>query len=147
MNKLAPNLTHAATLLAAFLISATAGATGPAPFHGAPDSMYDPGSQYTASLDQTHNQWHLQPASGDDLLIDTGTCATGTMVPAGVWLVVRDAKGRPELLAPSVTPLRRGESERVALRSCGKASGRELAVPQTVLDLLTERSGAIYVYN
>lgn len=147
MNKLAPNLASSATLIAAMLISAVAGAVGPAPFHAPPDSMYDPGSQYTASLDQTHNQWHLQPASGDDLLIDTGTCATGTMVPAGVWLVVRDAQGRPELLAPSVTPLPRGATERVALRSCGKATGSELAVPQTVLDLLAERSGAIYVYN
>ena len=147
MNKLAASLTPSATLVAALLICASAGAVGPTPFHNAPDSMYDPGSQYTASLDQTHNQWRLQPASGDDLLIDTGTCATGTMVPAGVWLVVRDPQGRPELLAPSVTPLPRGVSERVTLRSCGKATGRELAVPQTVLDLLAERSGAIYVYN
>ena len=142
MNKLAPTLA-----LSTMLISAGAGATGPAPFHGAPDSMYDPGSQYTASLDQTHNQWRLQPANGDDLVIDTGTCATGTMVPSGVWLVVRDPQGRPELLAPSVTRLPRGMPDRVALRSCGKATGGELAVPQTVLDLLSERSGAIYVYN
>ena len=146
MNKLAPTLA-AALSASALLISAAAGAAGPAPFHGAPDSMYDPGSQYTASLDQTHNQWRLQPANGDDLVIDTGTCATGTMVPSGVWLVVRDPQGRPELLAPSVTLLPRGVSERVPLRSCGKATGRELAVPQTVLDLLGERSGAIYVYN
>lgn len=147
MNKLAPDSAHAAIAIAAMLISATAGAAGPAPFHGAPDSMYDAGSQYTASLDQTHNQWRLQPASGDDLVIDTGTCATGTMVPSGVWLVVRDPQGRPELLAPSVTRLPHGVPDRVALRSCGKATGRELAVPQTVLDLLSERSGAIYVYN
>ncbi|OGT60332.1 MAG: hypothetical protein A3E01_16025 [Gammaproteobacteria bacterium RIFCSPHIGHO2_12_FULL_63_22] len=147
MNKLAPTLAAAALSVSAMLISAAAGAAGPAPFHGAPDSMYDPGSQYTASLDQTHNQWRLQPASGDDLIIDTGTCATGTMVPSGVWLVVRDPQGRPELLAPSVTRLPHGVPDRVALRSCGKATGRELAVPQTVLDLLSERSGAIYVYN
>ena len=146
MNKLAPTLA-AALSVSAMLISAGAGAVGPAPFHGAPDSMYDPGSQYTASLDQTHNQWRLQPANGDDLVIDTGTCATGTMVPSGVWLVVRDPQGRPELLAPSVTRLPQGVPDRVALRSCGKATGRELAVPQTVLDLLGERSGAIYVYN
>ena len=147
MTKLAPNPATVAVLIGAMLVSAAVGAAGPAPLHGPPDSMYDPGSQYTASLDQTLNQWHLQPASGDDLLIDTGTCATGTMVPTGVWLVVRDAQGRPELLAPSVTPLPRGATERVSLRSCGKASGRELAVPQTVLDLLAERSGAIYVYH
>ncbi|MBC7656461.1 MAG: hypothetical protein H7147_04715 [Frankiaceae bacterium] len=147
MTKLAPNPATVAILIGAMLASPAVGAAGPAPLHGPPDSMYDPGSQYTASLDQTLNQWHLQPASGDDLLIDTGTCATGAMVPTGVWLVVRDAQGRPELLAPSVTPLPRGATERVSLRSCGKASGRELAVPQTVLDLLAERSGAIYVYH
>ena len=151
MTKLAPHPATVATLIGAMLASSAVGAAvsaaGPAPLHAAPDSMYDPGSQYTASLDQTRNQWHLQPASGDDLLIYTGTCATGTMVPTGVWLVVRDPQGRPELLAPSVTPLPRGATERVSLRSCGKASGRELAVPQTVLDLLAERSGAIYVYH
>lgn len=147
MTKLAPNPATVAILIGAMLASSAVGAAGPAPLHGPPDSMYDPGSQYTASLDQTLNQWHLQPASGDDLLIDTGTCATGAMAPTGVWLVVRDAQGRPELLAPSVTPLPRGATERVSLRSCGKASGRELAVPQTVLDLLAERSGAIYVYH
>src|SRR3990167_5433738 len=147
MNKLAPTLAAAALSVSAMLISAAAGAAGPAPFHGAPDSRYAPGSQYTASLDQTHNQWRLQPASGDDLIIDTGTCATGTMVPSGVWLVGGDPQGRAELLAPSVTRLPHGVPDRVALRSCGKATGRELAVPETVLDLLSERSGAIYVYN
>ena len=145
MNKLAPFLVAAA--IAATIMSAAVGAAVPAPFHAASDSMYDPGSQYTASLDQTHNQWRLQPANGDDLVIDIGTCATGTMLPSGVWLVVRDRQGRPELLAPSVTRLPHGVPDRVALRSCGQASGRELAVPQTVLDLLSERSGAIYVYQ
>ena len=146
MNTLAATLARTAFAIGAVLISAAAGAE-PALLHGVPDSMYDPGSQYTASLDQTHNLWRLQPANGDDLLIDTGTCATGTMLPTGVWLVVRDTQGRPELLAPSVTRLPRGGSDRVPLRGCGRATGRELAVPQTVLDLLAERSGAIYVYN
>ena len=80
-------------------------------------------------------------------MIDTGTCATGAMIPAGVWLLVHDAQGRPELLAPSVTALPPGMSDRVALRSCDRASGRELAVPQALLDLLDDRTGAIYVYN
>lgn len=147
MHKLAPSPTFAVIAIAHMLMSAAAVAAGPTPLHGAPNSMYDPGSQYTASLDQTHNQWHLQPVNGDDLVIDTGTCATGTMLPGGVWLVVRDRQGRPELLAPSVTRLPHGVPDRVALRSCGQATGRELAVPQTVLDLLSEHSGAIYVYH
>lgn len=133
--------------LSAMLISAAASATSPSPLHAAPESVYVPGGQYTASLDQTHNQWRLQPVTGQDLVIDTGTCATGAMVPSGVWLLVRDVRGRPELLAPSVTALPPGVPDRVALRSCDRANGRDLAVPQAILDLLGERTGAVYVYN
>lgn len=133
--------------LTAMMISTAASADLSVPLHEAADPVYAPGSQYTASLDQTHNQWRLQPLSGQDLVIDTGTCATGAMIPAGVWLLVRDAQGRPELLAPSVTVLPPGLSDRVELRSCERASGRQLAVPQALLDLLDDRTGAIYVYN
>ena len=44
-----------------------------------------------------------------------------------------------------MTALPPGMSDRVALRSCDRASGRELAVPQALLDLLDDRTGAIYV--
>ena len=133
--------------LTAMLISTAASATRSTPLHEATDAVYSPGGQYTASLDQTHNQWRLQPLTGQDLVIDTGTCATGAMIPAGVWLLVHDAQGRPELLAPSVTALPPGMPDRVALRSCDRASGRELAVAQALLDLLDDSTGAIYVYN
>lgn len=113
----------------------------------ASEPVYNAGSQYTATLDQTHNQWLLQPINGQDVTIDAGACATGTMVPTGVWLLVIDDQGRPELLAPSATRLPTGTSDRVALRACDKAHGRELAVPQSVLDLLTANTGAIYVSN
>ena len=36
-------------------------------------------------------------------------------------------------------------SGRVALRACDQAHGRDLAVPQTVLDLLADGTGAILV--
>lgn len=111
------------------------------------ESVYNPGSQYTATLDQTYNRWRLQPVNGQDVLIDTGACSTGAMVPTGLWLLVIDSQGRPELLAPSVTRLPAGSPDRVALRACDKAQGRELAVPQSVLDLLTANTGAIYVHN
>ena len=133
--------------LTAMLISTAANASPATPLHEAADPVYSPGGQYTASLDQTHNQWRLQPLTGQDLVIDTGTCATGAMIPAGLWLLVHDAQGRPELLAPSVTALPPGMPDRVALRSCDRANGRELAVPQALLDLLDDRTGAIYVYN
>ncbi len=133
--------------ISAMLLSAAASAARPQPLHEPAESFYVAGNQYTASLDQTHNQWRLQPASGEDLVIDTGTCATGTMIPAGVWLLVRDERGRPELLAPSVTPLPAGSADHVALRSCETAQGSELAVPAALLKLLGERTGAVYVYD
>lgn len=108
-------------------------------------SVYRPGSEYTATLDQTGNRWLLQPIAGQDVSVDIGACATGAMVPAGVWLLVFDDNGLPGLLAPSATRLPSGQSGYVALRDCGQARGRELAVPQVVLDLLTATTGAIYV--
>jgi len=116
-------------------------ASAPAP------ALYTPGSEYTATLDQTRSLWRLMPANGQDVVIDTGACATGAMVPTGVWLLVVDGQGRPELVAPSVTRLPSGSPDRIALRPCDQAHGRQLAVPQTVLDLLAASTGAIYVDN
>lgn len=110
-------------------------------------ATYTPGGQYTATFYQTRNHWRLQPANGQDVVIDAGACANGAMVPAGVWLLVIGDAGRPELVAPSVTHLPAGSSDRIGLRSCDRAQGRELAVPQTVLDLLAINTGAIYVID
>lgn len=141
------NKTTTFMAISAMLLSAAASAARPQPLHEPAESFYVAGNQYSASLDQTHNQWRLQPASGEDLVVDLGTCATGTMIPAGVWLLVRDSRGRPELLAPSVTPLPLGASDHVALRSCETAQGSDLAVPAALLKLLGERTGAVYVYD
>ena len=111
------------------------------------EPIYSAGGQYTATLDQTHNLWRLQPANGQDLIVHTGTCATGNMVPPGVWLLVIGKDGRPELLAPSVTRLPPGSPERISMRACNLAHGHDLAVPQSLLDLLTANTGAIYVSN
>lgn len=138
MNPLTP-LAIAATLLFA---GVTRAETLPAA-----EAVYRAGSEYTATLDQSHNRWRLQPVNGQDVDIDIGTCATGAMVPAGVWLLVIDDSGRPALVAPSATPLPTGLGERIALRACDKAQGQDLAVPQIVLDLLTVNTGAIYVRN
>ena len=141
------NKTTTFMAISAMLLSAAASAARPQPMHEPAESFYVAGNQYSASLDQTHNQWRLQPASGEDLVVDLGTCATGTMIPAGVWLLVRDSRGRPELLAPSVTPLPLGAPDHVALRSCETAQGSDLAVPAALLKLLGERTGAVYVYD
>jgi len=105
--------------------------------------QYIAGSQYTAELNQTTGHWRLLPANGQDVVIDTGTCATGAVHPNGLWLLVRDASGRPELLAPSTTPLPAGSPDRIAIRSCDQATGNALAVPQVVIDLLTADTGAV----
>jgi len=114
---------------------------------GIDEPVYTAGSQYTATLTQTGSQWRLQPIAGQDIAISTGTCATGAMVAPGLWLVVRDAHGGLELVAPSATILPAGRPGRVALRACDEAHGRDLAVPQTVLDLLAGNTGAILVQD
>jgi hypothetical protein len=108
---------------------------------------YSAGSQYTASLDRTSGHWRLQPTAGQDIEIKTGLCPTGTTVPAGLWLLVRDASGRPELLAPSNTVLPTGRPDRLPLRACDQAGDSQLAVPQTLLDLLAQNTGAILVHD
>lgn len=133
----------AALALAAALASTSATAqpaTVEAPYYVA-------GSQYTASLDRTSGHWRLQPTAGQDIEINTGLCPTGTTVPAGLWLLVRDADGRPELLAPSTTPLPAGRADRVPLRACDQAGDRQLALPQTLIDLLASNTGAILVHD
>ena len=136
--------------ITSLLCSSAAFALSPSPGAGAAwaaDPGFSAGGQYTATLDQTRNQWRLQPADGQDITIDTGRCATGAMVPAGLWLLVTDGRGRVELVAPSVTRLPAGRADRIALRPCDKAQGGELAVPQVLLDLLTNNTGAVYVRN
>jgi hypothetical protein len=130
-------------LTAALLPSGLLAATLPAA--DAAEAVFVPGGQYTATLDQTQNVWRFLPMNGQDVVVDAGRCSTGAMAPVGVWLLQLDREGRPELVAPSVTKLPPGASDHIALRACDQARGRELAVPQTVLDLLAENTGAVYV--
>ena len=137
----APTKALLSTLLTAMLLpSGLSAATLPAE-----EAVFVPGGQFTATFDQTQNVWRFLPMNGQDVVVDAGACATGAMAPVGVWLLQLDRQGRPELVAPSVTPLPAGASDHIALRACDQAQGRELAVPQTVLDLLATNTGAIYV--
>jgi len=132
-------------LTAALLPSGLAAATLGTASGGDGEAVFVPGGQFTASYDQTQNVWRFLPMNGQDVVVDAGRCTTGAMAPVGVWLLQLDRAGRPELVAPSVTRLPAGASDHIALRACDLAQGRELAVPQTVLDLLAENTGAIYV--
>ena len=133
------------TVLATALLAVQASAATPG--FDANEAVYVPGGQYTATLDQTQNVWRFLPLDGQDVQIDAGACRTGAMAPVGVWLLQLDRNGLHELVAPSTTPLPAGSPDHIALRSCGQAQGRELAVPQTVLDLLSSNTGAVYVGN
>ena len=145
MRSLTTALLSTTLLTVALLPSGLAAAPARASLVDPNEPVYVPGGQYTATLDQTQNVWRFLPMNGQDLLIDAGTCSTGAMAPAGVWLLLLDNRGRPELVAPSNTRLPAGSPDRIALRACDQASGRELAVPQAVLDLLADNTGAIYV--
>ncbi len=105
--------------------------------------------QYTATLDQGSQHWTLLPIEGQgvEIFSPERQCAGGESIPVGVWLVTEDGRGRPELLAPSVTHLPPGHDGRIALVACGTEvdSGPSLAAPQILIDVLTERTGAIYV--
>jgi hypothetical protein len=132
-------------LTAALLPSGLAAAPIHAPAIDPTEPVYVPGGQYTATLDQTQNVWRFLPMNGQDVVIDAGRCSTGAMAPVGVWLLQLDRNGRPQLLAPSATHLPAGSPDHIALRACDQAHGNELAVPQTVLDLLAANTGAVYV--
>jgi hypothetical protein len=134
-------------LTAALLPSGLAAAPLGTAAVSADEAVFVPGGQFTASFDQTQNVWRFLPMNGQDVVVDAGRCSTGAMAPVGVWLLQLDGAGRPELVAPSVTPLPVGAPDHIALRACDEASGPELAVPQTVLDLLATNTGAIYVDN
>lgn len=108
------------------------------------------GGQYTAVLSQGQQSWRLLPADGVDLAVSAvAGCEPGDRLPEGIWLVTRDAQGRPMLSAPSVTALPAGHPEQVALRPCGGADGEGLfvAAPQGLIDWLGYNTGAIYVEN
>jgi hypothetical protein len=114
-----------------------------------PEPVFIAGSQYSATLHQRSHQWQLLSADGADLNVaNTGpACAAQVPMPDGVWLVTRDAQGRPELVAPSVTTLPKGHDGHVRLIACGESGGgaRTLAAPKALIDWLSNSAGAVYV--
>lgn len=115
----------------------------------ADEPVFIAGGQYTATLDQRTRQWRLLPMDGRDVEVASpaGECTQGPAIPKGVWLVTRNVKGRPELLAPSVTPLPAGHSDRVQLLACGESGdgSPSLAVPPELIEWLSARAGAVYI--
>jgi hypothetical protein len=127
------------------LLGATIAHAEPVPPIEDAGPVFNAASQYTAVYQQSLGQWRILPATGQDLAIATGDCATGRAIPAGLWLVTRDDEGRVQLLAPSTTALPDGASDTVAVRACDQAEPGALFLPQPLIDLLASESGAVLV--
>lgn len=133
------------TVLVAFGVAQAGGRSEPA--KDAP--YYQEGSQYTAVWEQARQSWRLVPAEGAPIVVSAqiGTGCASQPAPKGLWLVTRDAEGRPELLAPSSTALPAGHGGVLALKACGQAGPEEAAVtaPQALIDWLVQSAGAVMV--
>ena len=110
------------------------------------DPVYQAGGQYTAVLNSVNSQWRLLPSDGQDFAIELGeSCHSSTKIPAGLWLLTRDANGQAELLAPSQTILPKGHSGRVSVVSCADDKSNALALPASLIEWLGNNTGAVYV--
>lgn len=129
------------------LMLATHAATASAPV--ADDAVFVEGTRYSAVLSRSQGAWRLMPAGGSDIHLRVSPdCGTGASLPRGLWLLTRDAAGRPELVAPSATPLPEGHPGHVRLVDCDRpvADGdASLALPPGLVQWLEHRSGSIYV--
>ena len=137
-------------LMSALLIAAAAlAAPAPAAEPPADEAVFVEGARYDAVLRRHENAWRLLPADGADLKLQVAAdCRVGLPPPRGLWLLTRDAEGRPALVAPSATPLPAGHPGRIRLVGCGEAVAPgepALAVPARLARWLGEHSGAIYV--
>lgn len=129
------------TLITSILLT---GATFASEMDTAP--VYQNGSQYTAVLDSHKAQWRLLPSDGQDFAIQLDkSCTSTATVPAGLWLLTRDADGKPELLAPSQTNLPAGHSGHVPVVACDEKQGNGVALPASLIQWLSDNTGAVYV--
>lgn len=132
-------------LLSLALVSPAAPAASPA----ADEAIFVEGARYDAVLSRGANAWRLLPAAGGELRLDVADhCRSGLTPPRGLWLLTRDAQGRPELVAPSATPLPAGHSGHIRLVDCGQplaAGEAALALPAGLIAWLQQNSGSIYV--
>ena len=115
----------------------------------ADEGIFVEGSRYSAVLDPAGARWRLLSADGADLNLRVRPdCRGGRPPPPGLWLLTRDAQGRPALVAPSATPLPAGHPGQVALVACGQALPAglpALQVPADIIQWLDQRSGVVYV--
>lgn len=109
--------------------------------------VYTPG-QYGAVLDQSTQQWRVQPLVGEHLLLTNRdpTCLSSAVLADGLWLIGHDRSGRLELVAASDTVLAADAPMAVSLRSCDEPiEGLSVRVPEQVMRALSTRVGAVLV--
>lgn len=135
------------TLILAALLALTLAA----PARAAPedDAGFVEGARYDAVLSHGQGRWRLLPAVGAELRLRVAPgCRGGDAPPPGLWLLTQDAQGRPELVAPSATPLPAGHPGRIRLVDCRTPridGAPTLAVPPSLRQWLQDYSGAIHV--
>ena len=135
----------AALLTAAVAHGAAPAAAAPADEFEESGPVFTAGSQYTAVYRQGRGEWQILPVTGQDLVVATGECTSGTVHPKGVWLVSRDDEGRVQLVAPSTTALPAGAADTIAVRACDDAQADALVLPQPLIDLLAADTGAVLI--
>ena len=113
------------------------------------EPIYVTDGQYTATLLQHSHRWRLQPLRGDEVeVIDHAQdCGSARPIPHGLWFVSRDANGKPQLVAPSVTALPAGFPQQVALRACGEKVDGDVAlfVPSVALTWINANVGTVLI--
>ena len=138
-------LIPAALLALGLLVSPVA----PAAVPQADDAVFVEGARYSAVLSRGERAWRLLPAAGAELRLNVAAdCQAGAAPPRGLWLLSVDAQGRPELVAPSATPLPAGHPGHVRLVACDQpiAEGEAaMALPDRLVEWLQQNSGSIYV--
>lgn len=129
------------TLIASILLSSTAMTA-----EIQADDIYQAGGEYTAVLNTDNSQWQVLPSDGQDFAIQLrDNCHSNVKVPTGLWLLTRDADGKPELLAPSQTVLPEGHIGRIAIVGCDENNDQAIGVPASVIEYLSGNTGAVYV--
>lgn len=140
-----PLKTMLTTLLLTLPLAATAAIVPPAD-----DGVFVEGSRYDAVLDPNAGTWRLLSPDGPERRLRVADrCLGGSAPPAGLWLLSRDDRGNPELIALSSTALPPNHTGRIAMVDCGPhaplPSAHAIAVPPGLRAWLQQHSGTIYV--
>lgn len=104
--------------------------------------------QYGAVLDQSSQQWRVQPLVGEHVTLTNRdpSCLSTAVLANGLWLIGRDQSGHLELVAASDTTLAADAPGNVALQSCDEPiEGMSVRVPQQVMQALSSYVGAVLI--